>query len=306
MPDKCRRTLLLLGLSTWCTPVLACAPQQRASVPLDLEPGAILVTVEVNGIPGTFILDTGAQRSVVTPAAVTRLNLSLDEWVGTTMHGIGGVDRRRNATPRSLSLGGVALHRRTLTRDTSLAVTTLARAQAGDRVIDGLLGRDYLSLFDLDLDMPGRRLTLFDATGCGGRFLPWPDPYTAIPADMPVESAMILPVVVDGVRLRALLDTGASSSLIAAPGMVKLNLTSERLAGDPVEQVSGAGPRQIAMRRHRFQSIRIGTETVAAPALWVGGLHLMPIADMLLGADWLMRRRVWISFVSKQVFVSGS
>jgi Aspartyl protease len=305
MPDKSRR-ILLLGLAGWCGPALACAPRQRATVALDVVPGAILVSVEVNGASGTFILDTGAQRSVVTPAAVARLGLSLDEWVGTTMRGIGGIDRRRNATPRSLSLGGVALHRRTLTRDTSLAVTTLARTEAGGRVIDGLLGRDYLSLFDLDLDGPARRLTLFDAAGCGGRFLPWPDAYTVIPAEMPAESAMLLPVSIDGVRLRALLDTGASSSLIAAPGMVKLNLTPERLAQDPVETISGAGPRAVAVFRHRFRTMRIGDQTLTAPDLWVGATRLAPVADMLLGADWLLGQRVWISYASKQVFVSGN
>jgi hypothetical protein len=75
-------------------------------VPLRIAGNTPLVTVEVNGQPGTFILDTGAQRTVVSPAATRRLGLARDAWVGTTIRGVGGIDRRANADPRSLSLGG--------------------------------------------------------------------------------------------------------------------------------------------------------------------------------------------------------
>ncbi len=137
----------------------------RATIPLDVVGGAIIVPVEVNGIAASFILDTGAQRSVVTGEAVRRLGLARDQWVGTTLSGVGGIDRRANADPRSFSLGGVRLVRRTLNHDTSLTVGIIPRTVVGDHVIDGLLGRDFLSVFDLDLDMPARRLTIYSVQG---------------------------------------------------------------------------------------------------------------------------------------------
>jgi hypothetical protein len=33
-------------------------------------------------------------------------------------------------------------------------------------------------------------------------------------------------------------------------------------------------------------------------------IRLSPIVDMLLGADWLTGRRVWISFATKQLFLA--
>ena len=59
----------------------------------------------------------------------------------------------------------------------------------GGRQIDGLLGRDFLSLFDLDLDFPRQTLTLYDVHGCTGRFLPWTEPYLSVAVDNPTESA---------------------------------------------------------------------------------------------------------------------
>jgi hypothetical protein len=144
----------------------ACVVDAKATVPLGVNGGAITVPVAVNRIVATLILDTGAQRSMVTEQAVHRLDLARDQWVGTTMRGVGGIESRPNADPRSLTLGGVALVRRTLNHDTSLTVGVIPRTRVGNLVIDGVLGRDFLSLFDLDLDVPARRLTLYQVQGC--------------------------------------------------------------------------------------------------------------------------------------------
>ena len=167
-----------------------------------------------------------------------------------------------------------------------------------------MLGRDFLSAFDLDLDVAHRRLTLYQVRDCTGRFLPWPNTYASLPVTFPAEDAMVLPVLVDGRPLRALLDTGASASLIAAPGIFKLGLSQANLSGDLAEQVSGLGPRTITVHRHRFASLQVGGQTTNAPLLWVEPIRLFPITDMLLGADWVAGRRLWLSYTTRQVFMA--
>ena len=292
---------LLSGLSD---AQATCRVDLRAEIPLEVVGGSLLVEAEVNGLAATFILDTGAQRSMVTTVAVQRLGLRLDDWVGTTTRGIGGIQPHRNADPRSFTLGGMILQRRTLTHDTSLTVGTMPRSEIAGRQVDGLLGRDFLSVFDLALDVPARRLTLYDVRGCSGRFLPWSEPYAALAVDNPMESALVARVILDGIPMRALLDTGASSSMVGAPGMARLGLNDERLANDPSDRISGQGPRLVTVHRHRFARLQIGAETMRDPELWVGPVHLTPIVDMLLGADWLMGKRIWISYATRQVFVA--
>ena len=299
------RFLLFLMTLLPCFAWGACVVQDRAIVPLEVVQGMLLVPVVVNNVEGTFILDTGAARSVVTREATRHLNLARDPWVGTTMSGVGGVERLPNANPQSMTLGGVKLVRRTLSHDTSLTVGTLPRSVAGGRIVDGLLGRDFLSVFDLVVDLPAQRVTLVAVAGCAGRFLPWAEPYDAVTAENPMENALVLPVMLDGVRLRALLDTGAGASLVAAPGMTRLGLTLAALSGDPAQDVSGLGARTVIMRRHAFTTLSVGTQPMAHPVLWVAPIRLTPIVDMLLGADWLAGKRVWISFATKQVFVAG-
>lgn len=298
--------LLALFLGTHAA-MAACLLEVKATVPLTVTGGTIEVPVEVNGMSASMIPDTGAVRSIVTPEAIGRLGIARDAWVGSTISGVGGIgaiERPPNANPRTLSLGGVPLVRRTLNRDTSLAVGTIPRAHVGDHTIDGLLGRDFLSVFDLDLDFANRRLILYHVAGCSGRFLPWKDKYAVVPSAFVGQNGLIVPVTLDETPLRALVDSGAGGSVLAAPGMARLGTKLGSLEGDPSAQISGLGPRILTVHRHRFASLSIGDETMQSPALWVEPIRLQPTADMLLGVDWLARHRVWISYQTQQFFVA--
>jgi predicted aspartyl protease len=265
-----------------------------------------MVPLEVNDQLASFILDTGATRSVVTEAAARRLALARDPWVGTTMSGIGGFNARPNANPRSLRLGGVTLVRRTVNHDTSLTVADFPSSESSGVPIDGLLGRDYLSLFDLDIDVPRRRLTLYQPLGCSGRFLPWTGPYVSVPVTQPVDTAMLVPVELDGVTLRGLLDTGANVSLIAAPGLHRLGLDPAEAEPGTHVPVTGVGPNTTPMAHRTFRTMRIGNVVIDHPTMLIAPIHLIPIADMLLGANWILSRRVWISYATRQVFVAAA
>ena len=281
-----------------------CLVALRATVPLQVAGGLALITVTVNDTDAVFIMDTGAERTLMSEDAVRRLGLQRDGWVASTILGLGGYEDRPNALPRSLRLGGLTLRRKTLTGDTSATVGPLPVNQIDGHPIAGLLGRDFLSPFDLDLDLPAHRLTLYDVRGCGAGFLPWTTPYVAIPATTPVGNAMVIQTSLDGRTLRTMVDTGASASLLTASGMFLLGLTAEVLEHDPGGNGSGVGPAPVPMRLHRFTELRIGRDVSANPQLWVASAHVVPIVDMLLGVDWLRSRRVWLSYATRQFFVA--
>jgi hypothetical protein len=282
----------------------ACRVTARTTVPIDLGNGNLLVSVQVNGTPATFILDTGAERTLMGEDVVRRLGLARDSWVASTVLGIGGYEERPNALPRSLQLGGVTLRRHTLLEDSSVTVGPLPVTEIAGHPIAGLLGRDFLSAFDLDINLPARELTLYDVSGCTTGFLPWRSSYASVAATMPVGAALVIPVSIDGRPLHALIDTGASSSLVAAPGMARLGLTPALLARDPGGNGSGIGPAPVFMHRHRFETLSVGPDTTPSPQLWVSAIHVVPIVDLLLGADWLRTRHVWLSFATRQIFVA--
>ena len=303
--DKGMGLRLVLGLFALLLNVVAahatCQVDRLSTIALGTADNVLTVPVEVNGKRGTFVLDTGAARTLVTRDAVARLGLARDEWVGTTLKGIGGVERLPNALPSSISLGGIPLVRRTTTRDTSLTVGTMPNAAVAETVLDGLLGRDFLSSFDLEFDQG--RVTLHRVAGCSGRFLPWTAAYRAVPTEESVDTAVVLPVSVDGVGLRALLDSGANNSLLAVLGIARMKLTEATLASDPVVGGSGVGRQTVRYRVHTFKSLTVGGATIGAPRVLVAPVAIVPRVDMLLGAEWLLRHHVWVSFATRQLFL---
>ncbi len=252
----------------------------------------------VNGVTVDFVLDTGAERTVVALQPADTLGIARDEWISTDIQGAGGRDRRRLGRPRTLSLGGIALRRHTVAQDHSVVIGPVPDVVAGHKVA-GLLGQDYLSLFDLDLDAASGILKLYDVAGCSGAFPPWPGPIVALAAGRPVRNILVLPVRVAGQSLTAELDTGASHSVIIAPGMLRLGLTP----GGP-DTVRGFGKGGLAARLQPFL-LQVGALPAAETKLVVAPIHALRSVDMLLGADWAMARRLWISWATNQVFVPG-
>ena len=299
-----RVPLRLLAAAWWLLSAAApagaaCQVVAKATISLARAGTGILVPVTVNGVTSDFLLDTGAERSVIGLQAADRLHVARDEWVSTDIQGAGGRDRRRLGRPASLTLGGVVLRRHTVAADNSVVIGPIPEAVDG-KPVTGLLGQDFLSAFDLDLDLMAGTLTLFDVKACTGRFLPWRMPYQAVAAWRPVRNILAVPMRVGNARLEAQLDTGALQSVVTLPGMIQLGL-----AGGGGDRVSGFGPNSLAARVQVFPAVQIGALAPAPMAMVVAPIHTLRSIGALLGADWLSGRHVWISWVTDQIFIAS-
>jgi hypothetical protein len=92
--------------------------------------------------------------------------------------------------------------------------------------------------------------------------------------------------------------------MVSRSGMARLQLGLEQLQGDPSSIVGGAGPHTVTMWQHKFHNLQIGSESFTDPVFLVGSVALPLYSDMLLGADWLRHRRVWISYATNQLFAT--
>lgn len=299
MASRVLRTLALGTMLVVGAAAQACQVVPKATIPVARAGNGILVSVTVNGATADFLLDTGAERSVIGLQAADRLHVARDEWVSTDIQGAGGRDRRRLGRPASLTLGGLALRRHTVAADNSVVIGPIPEEVDG-KPVAGLLGQDFLSSFDLDLDLPAGILTLVGVNACSGRFLPWHVPYQAVAAWRPVRNILAVPVRVGDARLEALLDTGALQSVITLPGMIQLGL----VAGG-ADRVSGFGPDSLAARVQSFASVQVGALAPAPMPMVVAPIRTLRSIGALLGADWLSGRHVWISWATDQLFVAS-
>ena len=294
--------LLLLALVQPGQAAATCNVEKRVEVLITLIGGQALAAGRVDGKSVTLLIDTGAEKSLLTDTAVKRLGLARDEWVSSHMQGIGGFERHPNAKLGRLELGGVVLQRRGTEIEGTISVAPLPFITRDNRAIDGLLGLDYLSNFDVVFDGRQGRMTLYSVSGCTGNFLPWTGPYSTIAAQNPVPGLLLLPARVNGRPVQAMIDSGSTRSLVSLSTALRAGVSQAALDRDPKQKVSGLGALELTAYEHLFKELRVGDEDLHALPVFV--MRLPPRGGgVVLGMDWLGAHPVWISWATNQVFV---
>ncbi len=294
-PNRWLALALLLMVLAGCAqpPIDNCDLVLLARAPLQKQHNLLAVPVGINGQWVNLIVDTGAERTTLSEDAAKRLGMSRDPRYVTRSGGVGGVSTNQDVRVDSMVLGGVRL-----------PIERLAVSQFGEGLqADGLLGADILLAFDLDIDAPGGNLSLYRVRRCAVATPPWAEEAVPIAAISVRRDRMLVPFTIDGVVGTALLDTGAQSTVIGAAMATRMGLPQQPRGGDPVIRIRGVGANTIIARIHSFQELRIG------PAVYRGvRLPILPTdlggADALVGQDFLRDRRVWMSFPTRQLFVS--
>jgi predicted aspartyl protease len=253
--------------------LLACAPARAQTT-------GTLVAITLNGRPAQLVLDTGATRSVLTVPAVRRLGLTTDRWVDTLLRGAGDrLESHANADAGTARAGALRLFQRA-GQPLSFAVTTGSLGTA-----DGLLGGDILRHCDIAVS-PGPVISLHPP----GTLPRGPD---AVPLVLLFPDLLLLPVTLDGQLLTALLDTGASRSLLNARGLHRLGRLPAGVPGS-VQALGGAMP----VRAHAFRSLAIGSTTIANPVILAAPVTEAAF-DMILGMDVLGRSGFALSYAGR-------
>lgn len=291
---------LSLGLAACAGPVGApsrlaegCTLRQKAELPLSDARNFMLAPVRLNGHTAQFVVDTGAETSIITPQAARTLDLPRAPGKGTVLLGISGAVRTQNVLAHDFVVGDTA---RT---DKRLGLGAMPRFPYAHPPVIGLLGADVLAQYDVDLDLPKGRMALYAARGCT-RITPWPGA-VSVPIIRTRSGLAFVDAVVNGTTVRALLDTGARTTLLARETAAQLGLSAATLARDPSRVGIGIGLADIGVRQHRFTDLGLpGAIEHDVPAN-VADLRLPGVA-MLLGADYLGRRHVWISYATDRLY----
>jgi predicted aspartyl protease len=157
VPEHHRATATRLGLRNRpaappaaATDVSRSTPQRGATI--RYTPGErILVDVRINGTASALLmLDTGADRTLISPRALAAAGASLTRSVGTgRLIGVTGDDHLPYVMIDSLEVGEARVGR--------MPVGAYEMAQMGG---DGLLGRDFLDAFHVTIDAARGLVTL--------------------------------------------------------------------------------------------------------------------------------------------------
>lgn len=133
-------------------PPEAAAPEPRAvdSTVIPFQAGAPIVAVaRLNGVELSLMVDTGADRTVISPDAIARAGYGAEAGRAVTIVGVAGSAAAREISVPLMDLAGRQIG--------PLRIIVHDVAASG---LDGLLGRDVLDYFTLTVDAAGGRAIL--------------------------------------------------------------------------------------------------------------------------------------------------
>ena len=130
-------------------------PTANEPVALKVSPGApITVEARLNGVALTLIVDTGADRTVISPEVIERAGLAGGAGRSVQVIGVTGTSTATLVTLPLLDVAGARIG------PIVVVAHALPSTFRGSNAVDGLLGRDVLDAFTLSVDTASGRATL--------------------------------------------------------------------------------------------------------------------------------------------------
>ena len=271
----------------------ACKVESAVDVPLLDHARMPIVVGRLDNRQVAMLLDTGAATSIVLSSAVARFRLDSDPDHVILLSGIGGTTQTHSASIHSLELGRGHAH------NFDLPIATGMPASVRDLPMLGMFGADFMSNYDVDIDLPHHHFAMYDLVGCGEAIQPVETPYFTVPFRLD-GTAIDIEMKLDGVPVEADLDSGAATTLITRADARRAGVTPDMLAADPVMTMIGVDGGPVAGRRHRFTSLELGNERFRNFRLAIAP---SAIGMTLLGDDFLRLNRVWISYPRRMLFI---
>jgi predicted aspartyl protease len=273
-----------------------------------------LVPVSINGSePHRFVLDTGSDHTVISPALARKLGIQPRQTVN--LAGAGGTRQGRVGVLASLAIGGARI-------DGAVPVVIgdeQTFSATGVRDVDGVVGADFLRHFHVTMDFPNLSVTFKRQRSLGAAALhggvqpsgPSPAAPGSAPQVLgkvrfepqPQRSLIVIDAWIDdrGPH-RLLLDTGADITLVTPEVADSAALPRER--STQIQGVAGSQTVGIATAR------TLGIKGIRAESAWrIGVIDLSPRHraqfDGVLGMDFLRLMRVTIDYTDKTVTFEG-
>jgi tetratricopeptide (TPR) repeat protein/predicted aspartyl protease len=290
---------LLGALAAPMPPASKCQAARIAEFPITMTGRSPIVDARFGDRSARFILDSGAFYSTISRASAAEFGLKVEAappWF--RLQGIGGDTSAGFAETDTFSLAGIKLPK------VSFIVG------GSDMGSTGLIGQNILGLADVEYDLPHGAVRLMKTDGCGRTGLAYwagDKPYTMLPLEGNPDGMFrphtIATVMLNGIKIKALFDSGAQSSLLSLATAKRLGITPNTPGVEFVGNGGGLGTHRVPTWLATFDKIDIGGEAINKPKIRMSELDLGN-ADMLIGVDFFLTHRMFVSNTTHRMFIT--
>lgn len=285
--------LFLLAGRSWAE---GCHLGEYGTLPVEMVGNQATTVVKVNGADTRFVIDTGAFFNTMSAANAQSLGLKLEPTpFGFRIAGIGGMADAKQAHVKHFGVLGTTFD-------------NVDFIVGGTDIGNGILGANLLDLADLEIDLAHGKLTLFKAEHCNKAAMAYwvtDGKYNVAdiePAENPSDRRTFLSVTVNGRKVRALLDTGASATLLSRDAAVRAGIDLKGADALPAGRSYGFGAKTLKTWTVKVDSFVVGTETIQHSQMEVLDGSIGDDTDMLLGVDFLLAHHLFIANSQRKAY----
>lgn len=276
----------------------ACKVGRIVDLPVTLIGQRAMVDARFGTHATRFIVDSGATYSTLSQASATEFGLSSQPapaWF--SLRGINGAASASIGRARDFSLAGIPIP----------GVSFIVGGS--DTGTAGLLGQNILGLADTEYDLPHGAVRLMRAEGCGKVSLAYwatDRPFSTIPLEWGDggrwKPHTIGTVLVNGVKMRAIFDSGAQTTIMTLAAAKRAGITPASPGVTPAGYSSGMGSHQLATWMATFDRIDLGGEIVSHPRFRIADMRID--GDMLIGFDFFLSHRLFVSNANHMLYMT--
>ena len=273
-----------------------CRLENYGTLPVEMVGSRATTMVKINGNSTRFILDTGAFFNTMSSANASSLGLKLQPTpFGFRIGGVGGSATTQQAHVKEFGILDMTL------KNVDFIV-------GGTDTGEGLLGANLLDFADLEIDLAHGKLTLFKVDHCDKDSLAyWVKDGKYNVAD--IESAnnqfdrrTFLTVVINGKKVRALVDSGAFATVLSRDAAERAGIDLSAPDVKAGVRGIGIGAKPVKTWTVNIDSFSVGSETIQHSQMQVIDGRIGDNTDMLLGVDFLLAHHMFIANSKRKAY----
>ena len=300
-PWRTAAAALLLSASAAAsaqTPAWASCQIVQAEIPVRIVDGRPIATLKLNGTAVPLLVDSGAFMSILSASAAQQLKLATTALpAGSRVEGITGKIDVRSTRVEKVGLLGTELEN----------VEFLVGGNELNAGARGVVGRNLLGWGDTEYDLAHGVVRLSFPKGyCEKTNLAYwagEAPVIVVPLDRSQgdDTQIGISVGINGVRALAVMDTGAATTWMTLRAARRAGMDERSLL--PVGRSGGIGEGRENVFLGTVGLFEIGGEKIANSEFVIGDSEYSK-RDMLLGLDYFLSHRIYVSRLQGQVYIT--